>query len=185
VKFPFESVTAVADVITEPADPYPEVPGAMSLTVAPAIGCWPPWTLPEMASVFMDATGDGVVIAPHPVRTRARADSGSSKAVLKAGREVPAEPAPGSLGAARLGRMSGIIRVEAPELQQNSCRRLRKRLRRQALFVLRNNRNVSSKAGSENNLQPLAPDDIEQGERRSFGLLGATLQLGDISRSEV
>src|SRR5665213_2457760 len=37
----------------------------------------------------------------------------------------------------------------------------------------------------ENNLKTLAANDVEQGERRAFGLLGSALQLRDVARSEV
>jgi hypothetical protein len=40
-------------------------------------------------------------------------------------------------------------------------------------------------AGLENRFKPLVPDDIEQGQRRTFGLFGPALQLRDIPNSEI
>ena len=37
----------------------------------------------------------------------------------------------------------------------------------------------------QNRLKPLAADDVEQGEGRAFGLLGAALQLRDVADAQV
>jgi hypothetical protein len=41
------------------------------------------------------------------------------------------------------------------------------------------------RAGLENRFKPLVPDDIEQSQRRTFGLFGPALQLRDIPHGEI
>ena len=66
MKLPFASV--VVDINDVAVLPYPECPAAYSVTVALAIGCCPPWTLPERITAGAGEPGsEAVFCKAHPL----------------------------------------------------------------------------------------------------------------------